>query len=176
MIDFTTCNEAELWEFVAAYLKKNGIDTVLVGGGVVCVYTRGVYRSGDLDMIVYSNSAKSIDDTMNEIEFFRNGKNFYREDCKFAIEFPSGPIGIGEETSIRPVEREAYNQIIRILSPTDSVKDRLASYIYFNSRDCFEQAVLVAKMTEVNLGKVEIWLQKEKNGESVWKEFLEALK
>lgn len=44
------CSEKELWEFVAVHLKKNGIDTILVGGAVVAIYSNGLYHSGDLDM------------------------------------------------------------------------------------------------------------------------------
>lgn len=50
-IDLKTCSEKELWHYVAVHLKKNGIDTVLVGGSVVSVYTDGAYQSGDLDFV-----------------------------------------------------------------------------------------------------------------------------
>ncbi len=32
--------------------NKGGIDTILVGGAVVSIYTEGAYRSGDLDFIL----------------------------------------------------------------------------------------------------------------------------
>lgn len=46
-IDLKTCREVELWKYVATHLKKNGIDTILVGGAVVSVYSDGAYESGD---------------------------------------------------------------------------------------------------------------------------------
>lgn len=51
-IDFKTCTEEELWKFVATHLKKKGIDTVLVGGAVVSIYSDGAYKSGDLDFVL----------------------------------------------------------------------------------------------------------------------------
>jgi hypothetical protein len=51
-IDFKTCTEKELWEFVASHLKLRGVSTVLVGGAVVSIYTDGAYQSGDLDFIL----------------------------------------------------------------------------------------------------------------------------
>jgi len=47
-IDFASCNEEELWKYVALHLKTENIDTVLVGGAVVSIYTEGAYESGEL--------------------------------------------------------------------------------------------------------------------------------
>ena len=52
--NWKTCSEEELWKYVATHLAKNGIDTILVGGAVVAIYTEGVYRSGDLDLVLLS--------------------------------------------------------------------------------------------------------------------------
>lgn len=49
--DWQRCTEAELWRYVAWHLEGEGIRSVLVGGAVVAIYTEGLYRSGDLDMI-----------------------------------------------------------------------------------------------------------------------------
>jgi hypothetical protein len=50
-INLTKCNEKELWEYVAVHLKKKGIDTVLVGGAVVSIYSNVSYYLGDLDFV-----------------------------------------------------------------------------------------------------------------------------
>jgi CubicO group peptidase (beta-lactamase class C family) len=46
-INLKTCNEKELWEYVAVYFKKKGIDTVHVGESVVFIYNKlkDSYRS-----------------------------------------------------------------------------------------------------------------------------------
>lgn len=44
MIDFQSCTEEELWKYVATHLKLNQIDTILVGGAVVSIYSEGIYR------------------------------------------------------------------------------------------------------------------------------------
>jgi len=49
--DWTNCTEEELWRYVAWHLEGAGIRSVLVGGAVVSIYTEGLYRSGDLDMV-----------------------------------------------------------------------------------------------------------------------------
>ncbi len=61
------------------------------------------------------------------------------------IEFPTGPLGIGEDYNITPNEKVVEGTKIKILSPTDCVKDRLASYIHWDAKECLDQAVMVAK-------------------------------
>jgi hypothetical protein len=47
-INFKNCSEKELWKYVATHLKKNGIDSILVGGAVVSIYSEGIYESAKL--------------------------------------------------------------------------------------------------------------------------------
>jgi len=103
-IDLTNCTEEELWKFVATHLKKKGIDTVLVGGAVVAIYTKGLYRSGDLDFIHIDLVVTGLEEVMKEIEFVKfDAKRYHHPACKHLfIEFPSGPLSIGEDYSIKP--------------------------------------------------------------------------
>ena len=48
------CTEEELWKYVATHLAQNGIDTILVGGAVVAIYSDGAYKSGDIDFVLLS--------------------------------------------------------------------------------------------------------------------------
>ena len=65
--------------------------------------------------------------------------------------------------------------IIKILSPTDCVKDRLASYIHFKAPEGLDQAVLVAKNQDVNLSSIKKWCKNE-NAEWAFKDFSEKIK
>ena len=46
---------------------------------------------------------------------------------------------------------------VRIISPTDCVKDRLAWFYHSNDTECLEQAVLVARANEIDLAEVKRW-------------------
>ena len=52
---------------------------------------------------------------------------------------------------------------LRLLSPTDSVKDRLAGYIHWNSRANFEQALLICRRQSlrVDMNQVRDWCERE---------------
>ncbi len=152
-----------MWHYIAVHLKKNGIDTVLVGGAVVSIYTDGAYQSGDLDFVKLDLFTKGLEKAMNQIGFKKHGRHYAHPDCKYLfVEFPGGPpLGIGEDSSIVPDEVEAEGEIIKIYSPTDCVKDRLASYIHFQAEECLQQAVLVARRHPVKFREIRKWCEAE---------------
>lgn len=175
-IDFKTCSEEELWKYVAAHLKTKNIDTVLVGGAVVSIYTEGAFVSGDLDLIVTNLFVKNLEEAMKEIGFVRRGRHYVHPECTHLfVEFPKGPIEIGDDANIEPAEKEVEGTKIKLLSPTDCVKDRLASWIYFKDRVGLEQAVMVAKRHPVKFHKIKAWCERE-NALSHYEEFIQYLK
>ena len=176
-INLKTCSEKELWEHVAVHLKKKGIDTILVGGAVVSIYSNGAYRSGDLDFVKASMFVTKLEESMSELGFKKHGRHFVNPECKHLfVEFPGGPpLGIGKDNTIIPDEVEVGGTIIKILSPTDCVKDRLATYIYFKAPEGLDQAVLVAKNQEVNFSSIKKWCKNE-NVPHIFEEFMDAFK
>ena len=128
--NFKCCSEEELWRYVAWHLEGAGIHSVLVGGAVVAIYTEGLYRSGDLDMVPDDFQKSKIPSVMESIGFMPGKSRHYRNpDCQHLfIEFPPGPVELGNEFSVTPDELLVEGRTIRLLSPTDCVKDRLAAY------------------------------------------------
>lgn len=178
-INFRKCTEEELWKYVATHLKKRGIDTILVGGAVVSVYSEGIYRSGDLDFVLTDMFVKKLPEVMKEIGFVKKGgRHFVHPECKHLhVEFPSSFLEIGEDSKIKPDEIEFEGVKLKILSPTDCVKDRLASYIHFNARECLDQAVLVGKSHPIKLESVKKWCRGEgPKGSSSFEDFVKKLK
>ena len=158
--EWESASERDVWEFVAVHLKKNGVETVLVGGAVVAIYSAGLYQSGDLDFV--KSRFDEVADLLRQIGFMRKGRHFAHPRCKhIIIEFVDDPVAIGDDYKIRPASKKVDQTRIKILSPTDCIKDRLCSYIYFKSRDALDQAVLVAQHNRHNMSEVERWCRKE---------------
>lgn len=175
-VDLSRCTEEELWKFVGRQLYKDGIDAVLVGGSVVSIYSKGLYKSGDLDFIVLNLLKSDLENSMAKIRFQKTGRYYVQPLRKHLfVEFPPGPLGIGEDTKIRPIVHTEDGAIFRILSPTDRIKDRLASYIHFKSQECFSRAVLVAKNQPYKLDKIRKWCVNEK-ALSAFNEFIGEIK
>jgi hypothetical protein len=176
--NYRTCSEEELWRYVAWHLEGAGIRSVLVGGAVVSIYTAGLYRSGDLDMVPDRYDRSGITEILDRLGFKPEKSRYFKHpECKHLyLEFPNGPVELGEEYPITPAEILVEGRTLRLLSPTDCVKDRLAAYIHWQSRAGFNQAVLVCRRqkTRVNLEKLATWCLKE-GGSSAYEELIRAL-
>lgn len=158
-IDFSSCTVEELWRFVATHLEKRAISVVLVGGAVVSVYSDDLYQSGDLDFVKEDLFVpQNIDEAMAEIGFEKRHRHYVHPRCAHLfVEFISGPLGIGEDTEIVPREVDADGVKLKILSPTDCVRDRLNGFIHFGTRDQMDQAVMVAGSQPVDWEAIEEW-------------------
>jgi hypothetical protein len=150
--------QAELAAFVQSHLRKNGIHVVLSGGATVAIYSHGKYVSNDLDLVdVYSIKRNIIRDSMENIEFLEEGRYFKHRDSKFLIEFPPGPLTVGLEPVKEIDEIKFSTGILRIISPTDCVKDRLAGFYHWGDNQCLAQAVMVAQTNDINMEEIQRW-------------------
>lgn len=175
IFSFNTCTIEELWKLVATELAKNNVDVVLVGGAVVSIYTEGAYASGDLDFVLNDYTRKTLNKVLKDLGFIQKGRHYIHPECRHLyLEFASFPVSIGDDVSIVPDEVENEGVRIKLYSPTDSIRDRLASFIHFNAKDCLDQAIMIAKKHPVNLEKIQSWCKKE-GGEAAYREFIRKL-
>ncbi len=148
----------ELAAHISSHLRERGIDVVLSGGSCVAIYSDGKYVSKDLDFIETRFARRTeIRDAMGEIGFIPENRLFIHPDCDYLVEFPSGPLAVGKEPVARIDEIKFSTGILRILSPTDCVKDRLAAYYHWNDLQSLEQAVLVTEARDVDLKEISRW-------------------
>jgi hypothetical protein len=177
--DWKHCTEEELWHYVAWHLEGEGIRSVLVGGAVVAIYTEGLYRSGDLDLVPDDAGRMKLVEVLSRIGFEVSRSRYFKHPAcpHFFLEFPRGPVELGEQFPVVPAEIEVEGRPLRLLSPTDSVKDRLAGYIHWSSRANFDQAVLICRRQEqrVDLDAVREWCAGE-GGEAAFEELIRKLR
>lgn len=86
----------EFAAFVASQLKSRDIETELTGGAVVSIYTNNKYQSNDADFISPAGHQK-ITQAMLEVGFEKKGRDFRHPNTDFFVEFPSGPLAIGNQ-------------------------------------------------------------------------------
>jgi hypothetical protein len=71
------------------------------------------------------------------------------------------PLSVGRQ-QIKTVNTiEVDNMILKLLTPTDSVKDRLAAFYFWNDRQAFEQARLIQAYNEVDFEEIHQWSELE---------------
>jgi len=155
-------SQPELAAFIQDTLQNQNIRVVLSGGSAVSFYSGNKYVSKDLDLINMSFSRRSkIKSTMEEIEFQEKGRYFVHSETQFFVEFPEGPASVGDEPVKEISEFALSTGTLRILSPTDCVKDRLCAFYFWNDQQGLAQAVLVAKNQKIDLPDIKRWSKVE---------------
>ena len=161
--DWKCCTVEQLWHYVAWHLENAGSCSVLVGGAALAIHTEGRYRTSNLDLVPDDLMRREVPEILHSLGFAAQRKrNFVHSECPhLAIRLPMGPVEIGGEFPIVPDEIEVEGRRLRILSPSDCVKDRIVGYVHQGSRTYFDQAVLVCihQPARVDLGQIEHWCE-----------------
>jgi hypothetical protein len=154
--------EEELAAFVEEHLRQRGIRTVLSGGSCVTIYAARAYVSGDLDLVLETYAKpKAVSVALAELGFRQEGRVYRHTDAALVMDILPPPLAVGNEPVREIVEMPVSTGILRIISPTDCVKDRLAAYYYHHDRQCLEQARLVVASNNVDLIEIEAWSARE---------------
>jgi len=153
-----TMSQVELAAYVQSALQKEGINVVLSGGSAVSFYSSNKYVSKDLDLI-NANFARSRDikSVMENLGFQEKGRYFINRETEYFVEFPDGPLSVGEEPVKEISDFELATGTLHVISATDCVKDRLCAYYFWNDQQGLAQAVLVTKGQRVDLKEVKRW-------------------
>lgn len=155
-------SQIELAAYVQSQLQKDGIEVVLSGGGAASFYSSNKYVSKDLDLInTRFVKSKDIKAVMESIGFKEKGRYFMNTETQFFVEFPDGPLSVGEEPVKEIDEFKLATGTLRVISATDCVKDRLCAFYFWNDQQGLAQAVLVAKSQKVDLKEIKRWSEVE---------------
>lgn len=180
MSDRATIDERTTLErlaaIVCATLSEHDISVVLSGGAAVSIYSDNEYESYDLDFIPIG-LARRVDQAMLSLGFARQGRHWRHPRNPFFVEFPAGPVAIGEEVIHDFAERRYPEGVLRLLHPTECVMDRLTWYIHDADQQCLEQALQVARRQSIDLARIQRWAGKERpHGEERFREFERRLR
>lgn len=156
----------ELAGLVCQTLREAGITVTLTGGACVAIWSSGKYVSSDLDFIAEGPvPGRQVEAALETLGFKLEGNEFVHPRNQFYVEFPAPPLMVGKERVNKVTERDTPAGTLRLLSPTDCVKDRLAAYFHWNDRQALEQALLVAIDQRINLADIRRWSRGEDNQE-----------
>ncbi len=158
---------------VVRQLKKDDVSAVLVGGACVSIYTNDRHASKDLDFIS-PDSTDAITTSLEKIGFKRKQRYYIHPDSELYVEFPSGPIALGNQVPVKPEGKlKVSDVVIPMLSPTQCVIDRLSSFFYFGDRQSLIHALWVCEQQSVSIEKIKTWAAREKMPDK-FNQFLEA--
>jgi hypothetical protein len=143
-------------------LRRAGIRAVLTGGACAHLYSGGTFQSRDADFVLGAPcSREDLDRAMATVGFRRDRDRYLHAAVSFFVEFPRGPLGIGEDVRIRPVWRKRRAAKTLALSATDTCRDRLAAFYHWNDRQSLAVAVAIALRHRIAFSKVREWSRRE---------------
>jgi hypothetical protein len=125
-MDLSELSIVELAAFICDSLKKEGLQATLSGGACAEIYSNNAYVTGDLDFVVnfiWPENDKIIQRVMSTLGFIKTGRIYINKTVAYSVEFPPGPLCIGEEYMIKPVEMKNINEWAKHEGQTDKFKD-----------------------------------------------------
>ena len=168
-------NIGELAAYVSSHLSRSNITVTLTGGACVSIHTDGNFVSYDLDFIEQMGAGRrKLKKLLAEIGFSEHNRYFRHPDTEYFLEFPTGPLAVGNEPPASVIQLTFETGQLSILSPTDCIKDRLAAYFHWNDRQCLKQAIDVAKNNKIDLKEIKRWAKNEDQEEKL-KDFIQKL-
>ena len=137
MAKITECSTLiEVAATVSDALQEAGISATLSGGAVVSIYTDNEYQSKDLDFVT-SAMNDELAPVLVPLGFVHTGvprmSQFSHPLVDWFIEFPPTPISFGnlhvEHKDCTTIDLEVGR--LRLITPTQSVMDRLAAAFHW---------------------------------------------
>ena len=160
---------------VGSVLARGSVSAVLTGGACASIYSRGIYQSADVDFILVSNTTRQrLDELLGIAGLHRSGDRYVHPEVRYYVEFPRGPLTIGSDDEIVPVEVTVNGRSFLALSTTDSCRDRLAAFYHWRDQQSFRVAVWIALQKELDLNVIRRWSARE-GFAADYREFLSEL-
>lgn len=163
-MNFARTSIIELAAIVAKHLRQHDIEVVLVGGLAVEIYSENLYLTKDIDMV--NTNYKKPEDVhlaMAELGFYKDGRVYVNKTTDITIEFPPGPLSVGDELIKHTEVVEVGNSSIPILGIKDVVKDRLAAYFHWRDNQSLIQAMALLIKHKIELNEFEEFCSREFN-------------
>ena len=149
---------------VCTALHNGGIEAVLTGGSAATVYAPHACQSHDLDFIITFHTPQTdAGKILASLGYSVAGDHYEHANNALVLEFPRGPLAIGRDLVEKWDTLREGSMILHIIRPTDSCRDRLAGFLFWNDRGSLDQAVAVARARrkDVDVKVIRDWCRSE---------------
>ena len=170
----------EVAAIVSYALDKAGITATLSGGSAVSIYSDNAYLSRDLDFVTSAMIA-DLKPVLGRLGFEHTGiprlSQFEHPKVEWYVEFPPSPLTFGH-LQVNPEDCAVIDLAVgklRIITPTQSVMDRLAAVYAWKDEQSRDQAILVAANQDIDWGALELWFENEGESKREFRRFKDAV-
>ena len=170
----------EVAAIVSDALENAGIMATLSGGSAVTIYSNNQYLSRDLDFV----TSAMVDELKPVLERlgFEHARvprlsQFSHPRVEWYVEFPPSPLSFGH-LHVNPEDCAVIELPVgklRIITPTQSVMDRLAAAYAWKDEQSRDQAIMVAANQDIDWEALRVWLANEGELDDEWRRFKDAV-
>jgi len=149
---------------VCTALDRAGTTAVLTGGSAATYYAPDAYQSADLDFVITFTASSEGERALLALGYSRRDDFYEHLTSPFPLEFPPGPLMVGDDVITRWNTEQRDGALLHVLSPTDCCRDRLAAFLFWNDFSGLEQTLCVCRSQpdRVDLDSVRAWCQRER--------------
>jgi hypothetical protein len=156
--DFSKLSIKQIVARIREHLVQAGYDPVLTGRACAGVYLGKGVDAKAIDFVLKEYEVPELADTMKAIGFERSGLYAYESKrCPLDVIFAPPPLAVGDDLVKQIDEIRVRGGRIKLLSPTDCTRQRLAMYYRWGDEDGFEEAVRMAMEYEVDMDLIKRW-------------------
>lgn len=170
----------EVAAIVSDALDRAGITATLSGGSAVTIYSDNAYLSRDLDFVT-SAMVADLEPVLKTLGFEHTGvprlSQFSHPKVEWYVEFPPSPLMFGH-LHVSPADcalLELPVGKLRIITPTQSVMDRLAAAYAWRDAQSRDQAIMVGATQDIDWEALKAWFADEGESEKEYRRFKEAV-
>ncbi|MEY4589600.1 MAG: hypothetical protein RL497_1676 [Pseudomonadota bacterium] len=161
-MDYSRTPIIELARVIAEHLQNQGIEVVLVGGLAVEIYTENLYLTKDIDMVNTNyKSPRELNGAMAELGFYKKGRIYVNATTDITVEFPAGPLSVGDDLITTITAAKVTAGEIPILQAIDVIRDRLAAYIHWRDRQSLVQALAILLKHPIKIASLKPFCDRE---------------
>lgn len=160
---------------VCSALEAIGVTAVLTGGSAATVWAPEAYQSRDCDFIIsFARRDAPAEEVLARLGYRESGGTYVHGANPFTVEFPPGPLSVGDEILRTWETLRQDGHVLHVLSPTDSCRDRLAAFYHWRDYSSLRSAVAIAQKHPVDQDLIRTWSRKESAADK-YEQFLRAL-
>jgi len=154
---------SEVAAIVCSALEAGGHGAALTGGACAAYYS-GANPPECIELAVSDFSVDDIEGIMARLGFRPNGhRSFSSGSCRYSIALTPMPVSIGDDPVGSFASVRTAAGALKLLTPTDCVRQRLSMYYRWGDRKGLEEAVRVARRqrSKVDMESVRRWSEWE---------------
>ncbi len=143
---------------ICGQLEACGFDPILVGKSCAAIYSTKIMKPDCIEFVISEYMVDEIEMVMKSLGYSHIGHRTYSgKKTPFQVSFQPPPICVGDNIVDSTGSIKTQKGMLKLLSPTDCARQRLAAYYRFGEPDALDDAVAVAMSHTLDMKLIEKW-------------------